>query len=538
MSDDPAAPFPSRRSVVFARNGMVAASQPLAAQAGLRILQDGGSAADAAVATAAMLNVVEPMSTGIGGDCFALFWDAQEKRVTALNGSGRAPAAASLEELLTKGFSQMPANGPYPVTVPGTVDGWATLLKAHGRMSLAEVLKPAIETATQGFPVSEFIAWAWNLNPSVLSSTPSGQEYLLNRRPPRAGEVMRLPALAETLRAIAAGGPDAFYRSDIARRIADFVQAQGGWLATDDLAAHTSTWEDPIHSEYRDVTVYECPPNGQGLAALIALNLAKGFDLADLGFHSPDRWHLLIEAMRLAFADAHRYIADPIFSRVPVAGLLSEEYAAQRRAGIRPDRALDDVPWGTPPGLAEGDTVYLATADKQGNACSFINSLYMGFGSGLFVPATGICLQNRGACFNLDPDHPNRLEPGKRPYHTIIPAMATRQGELLWAYGVMGGFMQPQGHLQVTVNMVDHGLDPQRALDAPRFRVDEDAIVLEEGAGEGLRDELTRRGHRVTHLTGFRRMGFGGGQIIQWNPGQGVWAAGTEPRKDGQAVGY
>lgn len=538
MPDDPAAPFPSRRSVVYARNGIVATSQPLAAQAGLRILQDGGSAADAAVATAAMLNVVEPMSTGIGGDCFALFWDAQEKRVTALNGSGRAPAAASLEELRSKGFTQVPDDGPYPVTVPGTVDGWAALLKAHGRMSLADVLQPAIETAEQGYPVSELIAWAWEMGLPKMGIAPSGREYLLGGRPPRAGEVMRLPTLAETLRAIAAGGPEAFYRGNIAHRIADFVQAQGGWLSADDLAAHTSIWEDPIHTEYRDVTVYECPPNGQGLAALIALNLAEGYDFEALGFHSPERWHLLIEAMRLAFADAYRYIADPTFSRVPVEGLLSDQYSAQRRELIQPNRVMSEVPWGTPPGMAEGDTVYLATADSDGNACSFINSIYVGFGSGLVVPGTGICLQNRGACFNLDPDHANRLEPGKRPYHTIIPALATRGGELQWAYGVMGGFMQPQGHLQVTVNMVDHGLDPQRALDAPRFRVDDDGIVLEEGTSTDLRDELVRRGHKVTQMTGLERMGFGGGQIIQWNPEQRIWAAGSEPRKDGQAVGY
>lgn len=538
MPDDPAAPFPSRRSVVYARNGIVATSQPVAAQAGLRILQDGGSAADAAVATAAMLNVVEPMSTGIGGDCFALFWDAKEKHVTALNGSGRAPAAASLEELRGNGFTQVPGDGPYPVTVPGTVDGWAALLKAHGRMSLADVLQPSIETAEQGYPVSELIAWAWEVGLPKMGIAPSGREYLLDGRPPRAGEVMRLPTLAETLRSIAADGPEAFYRGDIARRIADFVQEQGGWLSVDDLAAHTSVWEDPIHTEYRGVTVYECHPNGQGLAVLIALNLAEGYDLAALGFHSSDRWHLLIEAMRLAFADAYRYIADPTFSRVPVDGLLSDQYAAQRRELIQPDRAMSEVPWGMPPGTVEGDTVYIATADSDGNACSFINSIYAGFGSGLVVPGTGICLQNRGACFNLDPDHANRLEPGKRPYHTIIPTLATRGGELQWAYGVMGGFMQPQGHLQVTVNMVDHGLDPQRALDAPRFRVDDDGIVLEKVTSTDLRDELVRRGHKVTQMTGLERMGFGGGQIIQWDPEQRIWAAGSEPRKDGQAVGY
>jgi gamma-glutamyltranspeptidase/glutathione hydrolase len=530
------APFPSRRSVVYARHGLVAASQPLAAQAGLRVLQEGGNAADAAVAVAAMLNVVEPMSTGVGGDCFALYWDARTKRVTALNASGRAPRAASLEELRARGLTAMPLQGPLPVTVPGTVDGWAALLQVHGTMPLARVLAPAIAAAEEGYPVSELIAWGWQRSAERLKQVPSGQEFLPGGRAPSPGEIVRLPTLASTLRAIAEGGPDAFYRGPLARRIAEFVQAQGGWLTADDLAAHTSTWEQPIHIHYRGTTVYECPPNGQGLAALLALNIVEGYDLARLSPSSPDRWHLLIEAMRLAFADAQRYVADPVFSNIPLTGLLSKTYAEQRRRLISPTQAASQVTWGMP---LEGDTVYLSVVDGQGNACSFINSLYYGFGSGLVVPGTGICLQNRGALFSLDPSHPNCLEPGKRPYHTIIPAMATRRGELWLCYGVMGGFMQPQGHLQVTVNMVDHGLDPQRALDAPRFCVLEGKrVAIEEGTSRALRAELARRGHEVAYATGPERALFGGGQVIARDPESGVLAAGSDPRKDGCAVGF
>ena len=529
-------PFPSRRSVVYARHGIVAASQPLAAQAGLRILEEGGNAADAAIATAAMLNVVEPLSTGVGGDCFALFWDAKTKRITALNGSGRSPRAASLEELRKKGLTTVPLQGPFPITVPGTVDGWASLLKAHGTMSLANVLAPAIATAEEGYAASELIAWGWQSTSEKLKQAPSGQEYMPGGRAPSPGEIVKLPTLASTLRTIAEGGPEAFYRGDLARRIADFVQAQGGWLAVEDLAAHTSTWDKPISVNYRGVTVYECPPNGQGLAALLALNIAEGYDLAKLPPDSPDRWHFLIEAMRLAFADARHYVTDPVFSDIPLAGLLSKTYAEQRRSLISPTEAAAQVAWGMP---LEGDTVYLSVVDGQGNACSFINSTYYAFGSGLVVPGAGICLQNRGASFNLDPSHPNHLEPGKRPYHTIIPAMATRGGEVWLCYGVMGGFMQPQGHLQVTVNVVDHGLDPQRALDAPRFCVLEGKrVAIEEGTSEALRSELARRGHEVAYTTGLERSLFGGGQVIARDPQTGVLAAGSDPRKDGCAVGY
>lgn len=526
---------------------MVATSQPLAAMAGLRILLAGGNAADAAIAAAATLAVVEPMSTGVGGDAFALFYDAQMRQVTALNGSGRAPAALTLDDLRRAGLDEIPLDSAHSVTVPGAVAAWADLLARHGRLSLRDVLHPAIDYAANGYPVSEVIAAAWQRSEAKLRRLPSGLELLPRGRAPRAGEIVTLPELARTLQVIAEGSVEVFYRGELAQRIAEFVQAQGGRLAVEDLAAHRSTWDQPISIDYRGLTVWECPPNGQGLAALLALGILEGFDLA--AAPEADRWHLLIEAMRLAFADARRWVADPAFVDLPLDTLLSSSYLSERRRLIDPRRAnlspRSGVPLTTPfapQPASRSDTVYLTAVDGDGNACSFINSLYYGFGSGLVVPGTGIALQNRGALFSLDPTHPNRLEPGKRPYHTIIPAMVTRGDELWASYGVMGGFMQPQGHVQVLVNLVDLGMGPQEALDARRFCLlsgdPAGRVAVEADAGEALIAELGRRGHDVTPVSGLERLVFGAGQVIRRDAATGLLTAGSEPRRDGCAVGW
>ena len=551
--------FRSRRSNVLATRGMVAASHPLAAQAGLDMLKAGGSAADAAIATAAMLGVVEPQSTGIGGDCFALYWDAQTKTVSALNGSGKSPAAASVDELRRLGYSDMPSFTGHSVNVPGTVAGWSDLLDRFGRMTLAEVLQPAIWTAEEGFPVTEWIAHDWaeqvpklRRDPDWQSGDldngpeqPSGHEFLIEGRSPRLGEVMRLPTLAETMRGLAADGKAYIYQGDFARRAADHVQRYGGWLTAEDMAAHSSSWETPLSTTYRDVTLYECPPNGQGLAAILAVNLASGFDLAAMS--EADRVHTMLECMRLGFADAEQWVCDPEQFDIPLSTLLSEAYTTRRRARIKLQQAAQEVPFGE---LKVGhDTVYLSVVDGEGNACSFINSISAACGSGLVVPGTGVILQNRAAGFLLTDGHPNQLGPSKRSYHTIIPAMTTRDGELHAAYGVMGGRMQPQGHFQMLVNLVDLDLNPQHALDLPRWRLATQGdglgatqsgglVYLEEDWSLDLMAELARRGHRIAPVTGFERGLFGGGQIILRNPATGVLIAGSEPRKDGCAVGY
>jgi gamma-glutamyltranspeptidase / glutathione hydrolase len=551
--------FRSRRSNVMATRGMVATSQPLAAQAGLQMLQAGGTAADAAVATAAMLNVVEPVSTGIGGDMFALYWDAKTKQVTALNGSGRAAAAASIGELRDLGYSQMPTYTGHTVSIPGAVAGWSDLLERHGRMTLADLLQPAIWTAENGYPVSEIIANGWAGGVDKLRRTPgwqsgdldngpeqpSGHELLIDGRAPRAGEVMRIPTLGETMRGIAADGKAYIYNGEFARKLSEHVQRYGGWITPADLAAHTSTWDEPITANYRGYTLYECPPNGQGLAAVIAVNLAAGFDLASMS--EVDRLHTMIECMRLGFADAQQWVCDPRVSSIPLAGLVSRDYANGRRKRIDPKRAAQQVPYGDP--MAGSDTVYLCTADGEGNACSFINSLYKGTGTGLVVPGTGVSLQNRAALFELDPHHPNALAPNKRPYQTIIPAMTVHEGELHAAYGVMGGYMQPQGHFQVLVNLVDFDMSPQQALDMPRFMLaGPDAglgaqeagglVNMEEGWSHATLAELARRGHRLVPVDGFGRIDFGGGQVILRDPATGVLIGGSDPRKDGCAVGW
>jgi gamma-glutamyltranspeptidase / glutathione hydrolase len=562
--------FSSRRSPVLARRGMVATSQPLAVAAGLETLQAGGNAADAAVATAAALNVTEPTSTGIGGDCFALYYDSAAGRVTALNGSGRAPAALTLDRLRREGFGdELPPFHPYTVTVPGACAGWFDLVAAHGRLQMEAVLAPAVRLAEAGFPVSPLTAYFWGRGAErQLRSASGGHELTIDGRGPRPGELFRNPGLARTLRAVAEGGKEAFYQGEIAAAIAAVVQSAGGCLAVSDLAAHHSTWEEPIRVDYRGLRVWECPPNGQGLAALLALQLLEGFDLASLPPLSSARLHLMIEAMRLAFADARGYVADPAFNPAPLAGLLSPGYAAGRRRLIDPSRASLDRERGVPP--AASDTVYLSVVDGEGNACSFINSNYMGFGTGLVPSGWGFTLQNRGHNFSLDPDHPNALAPGKRPYHTIIPAMLTRPAseagaqpvtrpvsqpgayplaepessggeELFASFGVMGGFMQPQGHLQVVVALLDDALDPQAALDRPRFCIEDGAaggaVSLEAGIPGSVLDELLALGHPVKPVSGHARAVFGRGQVILRDAESGVLWGGSDPRADGCAMG-
>ncbi len=537
MSSPPSYPLHSRRSNVLARHGIVATSQPLAAQAGLQILQQGGNAVDAAVATAVALNVVEPMSTGIGGDLFALVWPAREKRLRALNASGRAPYAATVERLRSMGYTSMPTTGMLPVTVPGAADGWERLVRTCGRLSLAQVMAPAIRYAEEGFPVSEVIAANWAGGQHKLVAHPSGAAYLINGCAPCMGEIWRQPELAETLRQVAEGGAKAFYRGKIAEKIVAFSQANGGLFSLEDLADHTSTWVEPIYTDYHGVRLYECPPNGQGIVALMALNILAGYDLVSLAHNSPQYLHLIVEALKLAFADAHYHVTDPEKYPVPVAQLLSLAYAERRRKEIALDHAAEVRHPGLP---SQGDTVYLAAADGEGNAVSLINSLYHGFGSGMVVEGTGVILQNRGASFSLDSRHPNHIAPHKRPYHTIIPAMVMGQdGKPLYCYGVMGGHMQPQGHVQVLLNLVDFGMSPQEALDAPRVYWERGKeVLIEPGLGEETRQALLKLGHNVASFSEVSIGHFGGGQVIRIDPETGVLCAGSEPRKDGCAVGY
>lgn len=544
--------FTSYRSPVVARRGLVASSQPLASQAGLSILMKGGNAADAAVAMAAALNVTEPTSTGIGGDMFALYYTAQNQTVTALNGSGRAPAALNIDLITRQSLNHqsLVANPyhPHTITVPGACAGWCDLIARHGSLPLKEILQPAIELAEGGFPVAPLTAHFWARGAErQLKTAPGGQALLLNGHAPRAGEIFRNPGLARTFRAVAEGGPEAFYHGEIARAIVNVIQQTGGVMELEDLAAHTSTWEEPISVSYRGHRVWECPPNGQGLTALLALNILEGFDLAALPPLSVERWHLLIEALRLAFADARWYISDPTFFEIPLAGLLSPDYAAERRALINRHRA--GQPQRGAPVNASG-TVYCCVVDGEGNACSFINSNYMGFGTGIVPEGAagpwGFTLQNRGHNFSLDASHPNALAPRKRPYHTIIPGMITNEdGSLFGPFGVMGGFMQPQGHTHVVSAMLDDGLHPQAALDRLRFCIEADdgvhpatPIFLETGLPSDLVQGLAARGHHIqAEVSGFARAMFGRGQIIR-RMGDGVLWGGSDPRADGCAIGF
>jgi len=521
---------------------MVATSQPLAVAAGLAILEKGGSAADAAVAAAAALNVTEPTSSGLGGDCFALYYDSGSRQVSALNGSGRAPAALTIERLRREGIrGEIPPFHAYAVTVPGACAGWCDLVERFGRLSLGEILAPAERLAEEGFPVSPVTAYYWQRGAErQLRTAPGGQELTIAGRGPRPGEIFHNPGLARTLRRIAGGGKAAFYAGPIAEALVAVVREAGGCLDLADLTNHTSTWEQPVSVDYRGVRLWECPPNGQGLVTLLALNLLAGFDLAALPPLSTDRLHLEIEALRLAFADARWYVADPAFVPAPLEELLSSHYASRRRTLIDPRRATLNQVRGTP--VASSGTVYLTAVDREGNACSFINSNYMGFGTGLVPHGWGFSLQNRGCNFSFDLHHPNALAPGKRPYHTIIPAMATSStdGGLYASFGVMGGFMQPQGHLQVFSALVDDGLDPQAALDRPRFCIESGEsggkVALEEGISVEVMAGLEARGHPVFAVHGMERALFGRGQVIWRDPANGALWGGSDPRADGCAM--
>lgn len=555
--------FRSRRSNVMATHGMVASSQPLATLAGLDMLRSGGSAADAAIAVAAALNVVEPFSTGIGGDCFALYWDNTQKQVFALNGSGPTAKNANIDDLLRLGYTQFPRFTGHTVSVPGAVAGWTALLDRFGRLPLAEILAPAIQYALEGYPVTELIDTGWKLMESQLlretvdeslplhlqrsgPPQPSGGEFLLDGLAPKPGEVVRLRTLGETLQRIAAEGRDAIYQGEFPKKLCEHVQRYGGWLTTDDLTGYEAEWVEPITADYRGVRLYECPPNGQGLAAIMAVRIAEGFDLSRMD--QVQRTHTLIECMRLGFTEALQWVADSHYSLAPLNQLFSSDYIQSRREMIQSDKVLAHLETGlSSPG---GDTVYLSVVDEDGNACSFINSLFKGGGTGLVVPGTGVFLQNRGTLFSLDPAHPNALAGGKRPYNTIIPAMITKDGELFASFGVMGGFMQPQGHLQVLSNLVDLDLNPQQALDMPRFRLNAELgrgvgaedpggeVFLEKGFDAGILESLRGKGHQVTVQTGRDRVYFGGGQVIWRDPTNGVLIAGSDPRKDGCAMGY
>ncbi len=529
--------FPSRRSNVFGRHGLVATSQPLAAQAGLAILQAGGNAIDAAIATVATLCVVEPCSTGIGGDAFALIWVAKEQKLYGINASGPAPRQLTADYVRSQGHQEMPGLGALTVTVPGSLRGWQLALERWGSLGLDRLLAQPIDYASKGFPVSQRIARAWQRSREKMSEHPDSMRvWVPGGRTPRAGDLFRNPEFAHTLRALAENGYNAFYSGPIAEEIVACVRAAGGLLALDDLADYQAEWVEPISSHWGNYTFYEIPPNGQGLTALLALNIARGFDLPTLGHGTADYYHALMEAIKLAFADAAAYIADPRQAEIPLAALLSHSYASKRRALIEMERAL--TPHAGNPSR-HGDTVYLTVADEAGNMVSWIQSLYMGFGSGLTAGTTGVQLQNRGANFNLQPGHPNEAAGGKRPYHTIIPGFISHQGQAWCSFGVMGGFMQPQGHLQVGLNLVEFGMDPQTALDAPRFNwLHDKTFALENGIEPPVRQELARRGHRLLSPDDALAQHYGGGQVIVRDPDSGVLFGGSEPRNDGMAVGW
>lgn len=523
--------FISRRSTVMAPNGMVATSQPLAVQVGLSILMKGGNAMDAAIATAATLNVVEPISTGIGGDVFAIIYDSDRGSLAGLNSSGWSSREATLERYRKMGFKEMPISGIFSVTVPGAVAGWEVLLEKFGTMSFKEVLEPAIKYAKSGFPVSERIAWKAEEN--KLLQQPGGEEYLIKGRAPRPGERFSQKNLASTFEEIAKEGAQAFYQGEIAKKIANFMKRNGGLIDEEDLSEFEAEWVQPLSVDYKDYTLYELPPNGQGLCALEALMIASNFDLEKLAFNSSEYLHVMIESMKLAFFDGHHFITDPKFRDIPVKKLVSDAYCKQRSELIT-DKAISL----TSNDSYHTDTVYLTVVDKNRNMVSFINSIYKGFGSGVVVEGTGIVLQNRGSSFKLNETHNNCLEPRKRPYHTIIPAMLYRCGEPYMSFGVMGGHMQPQGHFQVFSNMVNFEMNPQDALDAPRFRFEEgNRVSLEDSIPRSIRKKLEEKGHYVeveAHLS----IDFGGGQSIVVDRENDCLLAGSDPRKDGCAMGY
>ncbi len=543
---DRPAPNPrATRSVVMARNGLIATSQPLASAAGLRVLQEGGNAIDAAVTAAAVLSVVEPTMNGVGGDLFAIVYNARTKTIHGLNASGRAPSAAIPEEFRRRQLESIPYRGELSVSVPGVVDGWHELLSRHGTLTFERALAPAIGYARDGFAVSEIIAHQWKDVESVLARDPAAAStFLLNGRAPATGEVFRNPALAATLDQLARNGRDAFYRGSIAAAIAADMKRRNGLLTEADLSAHRSDWIEPISTTYRGYQVLELPPNTQGIAALEMLNILEGLDLKALGHNSAAYLHLLVEAKRIAFADRDAWLAD--YDAVPPAALkrmLSKEYAAERRREIDGERAAREYKSFGLPGSnqeieehpeARGDTIYLTAADRDGNVISLIQSIYESFGAGIVAGETGVVLHNRGSLFSLRAGHPNLLAPGKRPFHTLVPAMVLREGRPWLSFGVMGGDMQPQGHVQVLLNLIDFGMNVQEAGEAPRFRHSSNGLALESGISPEARFGLDARGHRIISSVG----AFGGFQGILIDPRSGVLMGGSDPRKDGLAIGY
>ncbi|MEH6418383.1 gamma-glutamyltransferase [Pseudomonas sp. CGJS7] len=541
-------PF-ATRSEVYAPHAIAATSHPLTTQIALDVMKAGGSAVDAAIAANAALGLMEPTGNGVGGDLFAIVWDPKTKKLYGYNGSGRSPKSLTMAEFEKRGLKEIPPHGPLPVTVPGAVDGWFALHERFGRKPIAEDLAPAIRYAREGHPVHEVIAYYWNASVPRLSKWPGFKEqFTIDGRAPRTGEMWKNPNLANTLEQIAKGGRDAFYKGEIARTIDSYFKANGGFLSYQDMASHQGEWVEPVSTNYRGVDVWELPPNGQGIAALQILNLLEAYDLKSYGFGSVEHVHLFTEAKKLAFADRARWYADPAFEKKsPVAKLISKDYAAQRRKLISLDKALKEVQPTTPAQLDQGDTIYMTVADADGMMVSLIQSNYRGMGSGMAPPGLGFIFQDRGEQFVLKPGHPNSFAPGKRPFHTIIPAFATKQGKPWLSFGVMGGAMQPQGHAQIIMNLIDFGMNLQEAGDAPRIQHDGStepagqATVMSDGGELDLETgysyevvrELMRRGHSVRFAHG----PYGGYQAIMVNPNGGYVGA-SESRKDGQAAGY
>ncbi|MBU2878566.1 MULTISPECIES: gamma-glutamyltransferase [Alteromonadaceae] len=535
-------PFASR-SEVIATNGMVATSQPLATQVGLDILKQGGNAIDAAIAANAMLGLVEPTGNGIGGDLFAIVWDAKTQQLYGLNASGRSPKSLTLEYFKEQGMEKIPSHGPLPVSVPGAVDGWFELHGKFGSLPMTSILSPTIEYAKKGFPVSELIAWYMQRSAPILSKYEGFSDtYMPNGSTPKKGEIFVNQNLAATLEKIATGGRDAFYKGDIARTIAAYMKAQGGFLSYEDLASHTSTWVEPVSSNYRGYDVWELPPNSQGIAALQILNMLEQFDIEGMGFGSAEYIHTFVEAKKLAFEDRAKYYADPAFNQIPTDWLISKQYAQQRVKLLNQQKAANRYD----AGLNEGDTIYLTTADKDGNMVSLIQSNYRGMGSGMTPTGLGFILQDRGELFSLQEGHFNVYEPAKRPFHTIIPAFVTKNGKPWLSFGVMGGGTQPQMHAQIIVNLIDFGMNLQEAGDAPRIlhsgssqptgtlMEDGGYVSLESGFSAKTRRELVQKGHILRDVSG----SFGGYQAILRDSKTGVYFGASESRKDGQAAGY
>jgi gamma-glutamyltranspeptidase/glutathione hydrolase len=533
------------RSEIMAQNGMVATAQPLATQVALDVLKNGGNAIDAAIAANAMLGLVEPASCGIGGDLFAIIWDAKTQKLYGLNASGRSPKSLTAEYFQKQGKSYIPYTGPLSVSVPGCVDGWYTMHERFGKMKMEEILAPSIEYGRNGFPVTEVIAAEMMVSAVPRAKYPGFKEtYMPDGRTPAKGEIFINADLANTYEKIATGGRDAFYKGDIARTIDSYMKENGGFLSYEDMEDHTSNWIDPVSTNYRGYDVWELPPNGQGIAALQMLNIMEDFDVKAMGFGSTEYLHLITEAKKLAFEDRAKFYADMDFNEIPVEQLISKEYAKKRAELINPDRAAKNYPSGE---IERGNTTYLTVADKEGNMVSLIQSIYAGFGSGMCPSELGFVLQNRGQMFNIkDPDHFNYFQPGKRPFHTIIPAFITKDGKPYVSFGLMGGAMQPQGHTQIVVNLVDFGMGLQEAGDAPRMRhvgssqpmgnemKNGGILNLENGLEYESIRELVIKGHKVQFSVG----NYGGYQAIMWDDKNKVYYGASESRKDGQAAGY